>query len=260
MAGYIGALLIGLAVGVTAVPLCWLIVFARHRRIAYQGDWFRATRRGGWVGLFFAVARRAPARRRVPAGRSSCSSRPSSWSPSSRSPPSEADGTGPPRAARGDRYDAVHDRHHPRRPSRRAVRRPQGPRRRRGRGRPRRDHRPVAPHPREPRAGVRGAPGLGMGRGGHRASRVRRRAARRLPRHGRPRPPDRRPRCRRPADRDPRRVRRAARPRPRLRPQHDGGVRGRRGDRARRASATRGPARSCSSARPRRSGGAARRS
>ena len=54
MAGYIGALLIGLAVGVTAVPLCWLIVFARHRRIAYQGDWFRATRRGGWVGLFVA--------------------------------------------------------------------------------------------------------------------------------------------------------------------------------------------------------------
>jgi hypothetical protein len=55
MAGYIGALLIGLAVGITAVPLCWLIVFARHRRIAYQGDWFRAARRGGWVGLFVAA-------------------------------------------------------------------------------------------------------------------------------------------------------------------------------------------------------------
>ena len=55
MAGYVGALLIGLAVGVTAIPLCWLIVFARHRSIAYQGDWFRATRRGGWVGLFVAA-------------------------------------------------------------------------------------------------------------------------------------------------------------------------------------------------------------
>ena len=29
-------------------------MFARHRRIAYQGDWFRAARRGGWVGLFVA--------------------------------------------------------------------------------------------------------------------------------------------------------------------------------------------------------------
>ena len=55
MAGYVGALLIGLAVGVTAIPLCWLVVFARHRRIAYQGDWFRAARRGGWIGLFVAA-------------------------------------------------------------------------------------------------------------------------------------------------------------------------------------------------------------
>jgi hypothetical protein len=55
MAGYAGALLIGLAVGITAIPLCWLVVFARHRRIAYQGDWARAARRGGWIGLFVAV-------------------------------------------------------------------------------------------------------------------------------------------------------------------------------------------------------------
>ncbi len=55
MAGYVGSLLIGLAVGISAIPLCWLVVFARHRRIAYQGDWFRAARRGGWVGLFVAV-------------------------------------------------------------------------------------------------------------------------------------------------------------------------------------------------------------
>jgi hypothetical protein len=55
MAGYLGALLIGLAVGITAIPLLWLFVFARHRRIAYGGDWFRAARRGGWIGLLVAV-------------------------------------------------------------------------------------------------------------------------------------------------------------------------------------------------------------
>jgi hypothetical protein len=55
MAGYLGALLIGLAIGTTAIPLCWLVVFGRHRRIAYQGDWVRAARRGGWIGLFVAV-------------------------------------------------------------------------------------------------------------------------------------------------------------------------------------------------------------
>jgi hypothetical protein len=55
MAGYLGALLIGLAVGLTAAPLAWLVVFARHRRIAYAGDWLRAARRGAWVGLFVSV-------------------------------------------------------------------------------------------------------------------------------------------------------------------------------------------------------------
>jgi hypothetical protein len=55
MAGYTGALLIGLAVGLTCAPLAWLVVFGRHRRIAYNGDWFRAVRRGGWIGLFVAV-------------------------------------------------------------------------------------------------------------------------------------------------------------------------------------------------------------
>ncbi len=55
MAGYTGALLIGLAAGLTAVPLAWLTVFARHRRIAYTGDWARAARRGAWVGLFVTV-------------------------------------------------------------------------------------------------------------------------------------------------------------------------------------------------------------
>ncbi len=55
MAGYLGALLIGLAIGLTAAPLAWLVVFGRHRRIAYQGDWVRAGRRGGWIGLFVTI-------------------------------------------------------------------------------------------------------------------------------------------------------------------------------------------------------------
>lgn len=55
MAGYVGALAIGTAIGLLATPLWWLVVFARHRRIAYQGDWARAARRGAWVGLFAAV-------------------------------------------------------------------------------------------------------------------------------------------------------------------------------------------------------------
>ena len=54
-AAYSGALLIGLAVGLLAAPLWWLVVYARHRRIAYQGDWARAGRRAAWVGLFVAV-------------------------------------------------------------------------------------------------------------------------------------------------------------------------------------------------------------
>jgi hypothetical protein len=56
VAGYVGALLIGLAFALTTVPLFWLAVFGRHRRIAYQGDWIRAGRRGAWVGLIVAVA------------------------------------------------------------------------------------------------------------------------------------------------------------------------------------------------------------
>jgi hypothetical protein len=54
-AGYVGAACIGLAAGLTSAPLAWLVVFARHRRIAYQGDWLRAARRGAWLGLFVAV-------------------------------------------------------------------------------------------------------------------------------------------------------------------------------------------------------------
>lgn len=54
-AGYVGALLIGLAIGLTIIPLFWLTGFARHRRIAYAGDWTRAVRRGGWVAIVTAV-------------------------------------------------------------------------------------------------------------------------------------------------------------------------------------------------------------
>ena len=55
VAGFIGAALIGLAVGLTATPIVWLLVFGRHRRIAYRGDWVRAGRRGAWVGLIVAI-------------------------------------------------------------------------------------------------------------------------------------------------------------------------------------------------------------
>jgi len=54
-AGSIGALLIGLALGLTTIPLFWLAVFGRHRRIAYRGDWTRAVRRGGWVAIVSAA-------------------------------------------------------------------------------------------------------------------------------------------------------------------------------------------------------------
>ena len=54
-AGYVGALLIGLAFGLTTVPVFWLAVFRRHRRIAYHGDWLRASRRGAWVAVVVAV-------------------------------------------------------------------------------------------------------------------------------------------------------------------------------------------------------------
>ena len=55
VAGLIGAALIGLAVGLTLIPILWLVVFGRHRRIAFQGDWSRAARRGGWIGLIATI-------------------------------------------------------------------------------------------------------------------------------------------------------------------------------------------------------------
>lgn len=54
-AGFVGAVLIGLALTLTLTPLVWLTVFGRHRQIAYQGDWLRAVRRSAWVGIVVAV-------------------------------------------------------------------------------------------------------------------------------------------------------------------------------------------------------------
>ena len=54
-AGLLGAGLIGLAIGLTCIPLFWLIIFGRHGRIAYRGDWVRAARRGAWVAIVVAV-------------------------------------------------------------------------------------------------------------------------------------------------------------------------------------------------------------
>ncbi|CAN5624332.1 hypothetical protein BH23CHL6_BH23CHL6_01560 [soil metagenome] len=50
-----GALLLGGAVALSLMPLLWLAGFARTRRIAYRGDWWRAVRRGGLVGLVVAI-------------------------------------------------------------------------------------------------------------------------------------------------------------------------------------------------------------
>ncbi len=50
-----GALLLGGAVGLTLVPLLWLAGFTLGSRIAYRGDWWRATRRGFLVGLVVAI-------------------------------------------------------------------------------------------------------------------------------------------------------------------------------------------------------------
>jgi hypothetical protein len=54
-AGFVGALALGLAFALTTAPLFWLFSFARHRRIAYRGDWVRAIRRGAWVGLLVGL-------------------------------------------------------------------------------------------------------------------------------------------------------------------------------------------------------------
>jgi len=54
-AGFAGAIALGAAAGLTAAPLFWLVGFARHRRIAYRGDWVKAIRRGAWVAVLVAL-------------------------------------------------------------------------------------------------------------------------------------------------------------------------------------------------------------
>ncbi len=53
--GLVGAIALGAATALTSIPLLWLISFARHRRIAYRGDWLRAARRGAWIGILVAI-------------------------------------------------------------------------------------------------------------------------------------------------------------------------------------------------------------
>ncbi|HSL97747.1 MAG TPA: hypothetical protein VK831_04160 [Candidatus Deferrimicrobiaceae bacterium] len=53
--GYLGAALIGLASGLSAAPLFWLVAFTLRHRIAYRGAWLRAVRRGTWVGVLVGV-------------------------------------------------------------------------------------------------------------------------------------------------------------------------------------------------------------
>jgi hypothetical protein len=53
-AALVGAAAIGAATALTAIPLFWLAVFARNRRVAYKGEWINALRRGAWVGAIVA--------------------------------------------------------------------------------------------------------------------------------------------------------------------------------------------------------------
>jgi len=45
------ALLLGVAVTLTVLPLTWLLAFAGQGRVAHRGDWLRATRRGLLAGM-----------------------------------------------------------------------------------------------------------------------------------------------------------------------------------------------------------------
>ncbi|TAL13211.1 MAG: hypothetical protein EPO00_00690 [Chloroflexota bacterium] len=54
-AAYAGAVAIGVAMGLTTMPLLWLVPFGWQRRIAFRGAWVRAIRRGTWIGLFATI-------------------------------------------------------------------------------------------------------------------------------------------------------------------------------------------------------------
>jgi len=51
----VGAALIGTAIGLTLLPLLWLIGFAAQGRIALRGDWWRAFRRAALIGVIVAL-------------------------------------------------------------------------------------------------------------------------------------------------------------------------------------------------------------
>jgi hypothetical protein len=55
IAAYGGAVAMGVAMGLTTMPLFWLVPFARQRRIAFRGSWVRAIRRGAWAGLIVTI-------------------------------------------------------------------------------------------------------------------------------------------------------------------------------------------------------------
>ena len=55
VAGYGGAVAMGAAMGLSTMPLFWLVPFARQRRIAFRGSWVRAIRRGAWTGLIVTI-------------------------------------------------------------------------------------------------------------------------------------------------------------------------------------------------------------
>lgn len=50
-----GALMLGLAIAASMTPLLWLAGFGRQGRIAYRGDWWRASRRATLIGLVVAI-------------------------------------------------------------------------------------------------------------------------------------------------------------------------------------------------------------
>lgn len=54
-AAYGGAVAMGVAMGLTTMPLFWLVPFARQGRIAFRGSWVRAIRRGTWAGLIVTI-------------------------------------------------------------------------------------------------------------------------------------------------------------------------------------------------------------
>ncbi|MEO8208009.1 MAG: hypothetical protein ABI598_03150 [Chloroflexota bacterium] len=55
VAGYVGAVAMGIAVGLTTIPVFWLVAFLRAGRIALRRGWRRAIRRGTWTGMIILL-------------------------------------------------------------------------------------------------------------------------------------------------------------------------------------------------------------